>query len=84
MSLARDLSIDFLKCAEGFNDELWMLCARCSGSISVIENVHQLVSVFLLLRRLFQLFYVATRKNRPLLKNNVKGLLTIIDSLAKM
>lgn len=57
MSLARDLSIDFLKCAEGSNDELWMLCARCSGSISVIENVHQLVSVFLLLRRLFQLFY---------------------------
>lgn len=41
--LVRDLSIDLLGAVEGCQDELWMLCARSSGSGCVIDKVHQMV-----------------------------------------
>ena len=43
--LDRDLSIDLLNTVSGCKEEIWMLCARCSGSTSSIEKVHQMVSL---------------------------------------
>lgn len=41
----RDLSIDLLNTVDGCEEEIWMLCARCSGSTSSIDKVHQMVSL---------------------------------------
>ena len=41
----RDLAIDFLNVVKDCEDEIWMFCARYSDSTSVIEKIHQLVTI---------------------------------------
>ena len=44
--LVRDLSIDLLNIVDSCQDELWMLCARCSASSSIIDKVYSMVRNF--------------------------------------
>lgn len=39
----RDLAIELLKIVGGCEDELWMLCARSSGTDEVIDQIHERV-----------------------------------------